>query len=72
MLHKEKENGAGILMSTHVLDTAEKICDRFILISNRKLVSSGTMDDIRKDSGLLNGSLFDCFDVLTTGENNDG
>ncbi|MED4462417.1 ABC transporter ATP-binding protein [Metabacillus fastidiosus] len=72
MLHKEKENGAGILMSTHVLDTAEKICDRFILISNGKLVSSGTMDDIRKDSGLLNGSLFDCFDVLTTGENNDG
>ncbi|MEC2074865.1 ABC transporter ATP-binding protein [Metabacillus fastidiosus] len=72
MLHKEKENGAGILMSTHVLDTAEKICDRFILISNGKLISSGTMDDIRKDSGLLNGSLFDCFDVLTAGENNDG
>ncbi|WP_436799730.1 ABC transporter ATP-binding protein [Peribacillus frigoritolerans] len=65
MIKKEKDRGAGILMSTHALDTAEKTCDRFVLISNGKLVIQGTLEDIRKDSGLKQGSLFDCFDVLT-------
>ncbi|GAB3056660.1 ABC transporter ATP-binding protein [Virgibacillus ainsalahensis] len=65
MIQKEKERGAGILMSTHVLDTAEKICDRFLLISHGSLIAEGTLDDIREQSGLQEGSLFDCFDVLT-------
>ncbi|WP_037581914.1 ABC transporter ATP-binding protein [Sporolactobacillus terrae] len=64
-LEEEKEAGAGILMSTHVLDTAEKICDRFILISGGKLIVQGTLNDIRKLSHLKNGSLLDCFDTLT-------
>ncbi|RBW67449.1 ABC transporter ATP-binding protein [Bacillus taeanensis] len=71
MIKKEKEKGAGILMCTHVLDTAEKICDRFVLVSNGKLIIEGTLDDIRKESGLKQGSLLDCFDVLTESENDD-
>ncbi|WP_100488302.1 ABC transporter ATP-binding protein [Sporolactobacillus pectinivorans] len=67
-LQKEKEQGAGILMSTHVLDTAEKICDRFVLISNGRLIVQGALDEIRKYSGLSTGSLLDCFDVLTEDE----
>jgi ABC-2 type transport system ATP-binding protein len=55
-------------MSTHALDTAEKICDRFLLISNGLLISQGTLEDLRKESGLKQGSLLDCFDVLTMGE----
>ncbi|MBY7144038.1 ABC transporter ATP-binding protein [Virgibacillus sp. NKC19-3] len=66
MIHQEKERGAGVLMSTHVLDTAEKVCDRFILISNGKVLSQGTLAQIQTDSGLAQGSLFDCFDVLTS------
>jgi ABC-2 type transport system ATP-binding protein len=65
LIEKEKARGAGILMSTHALDTAEKICDRFALISDGKLIIEGTLDDIRKQSGRTTGSLFDCFDVLT-------
>jgi ABC-2 type transport system ATP-binding protein len=68
MIDNEKERGAGILMSTHALDTAEKICDRFLLISNGLLISQGTLEDLRKESGLKQGSLLDCFDVLTMGE----
>lgn len=71
MIKKEKDRGAGILMSTHVLDTAEKICDRFILISNGKLVIQGTLEDIQKESGLKEGSLFDCFDVLTESDSHE-
>ncbi len=72
MIEKEKQRGAGILMSTHVLDTAEKVCDRFLLISNGKLIAEGTLADIQQRSALPDGSLFDCFHILTMcGEAND-
>ncbi|WP_181350168.1 ABC transporter ATP-binding protein [Thalassobacillus sp. CUG 92003] len=64
-VERKKNDGAGILMTTHVLDTAEKVCDRFILLFNGSIVFQGTIKDIRKASGLKQGSLFDCFDVLT-------
>lgn len=70
LIEKEKNRGAGILMSTHVLDTAEKICDRFVLISSGKLIIQGTLGEIRNASGLKQGSLFDCFDILTERESN--
>jgi len=65
LIEKEKARGAGIFMCTHILDTAEKTCDRFLLLLDGKLISQGTLADIRHDSGLPDGSLFDCFDVLT-------
>lgn len=65
LLDTERGRGAGILMSTHVLDTAEKICDSFVLISGGRVASQGSLDDIRSSAGLPEGSLFDCFDVLT-------
>ncbi|MEK3899423.1 ABC transporter ATP-binding protein [Paenibacillus sp. FSL R7-0179] len=65
LLEAERERGAGVLMSTHVLDTAEKICDSFILISGGKIAAEGTLAAIRGEAGLPEGSLFDCFDELT-------
>lgn len=65
LLRAEKERGAGILMSTHVLDTAEKICDAFLLIDAGSIVARGSMDDIRSSCSLPGASLFDCFDRLT-------
>lgn len=65
LLNQERQRGAGILMSTHVLDTAEKICDSFVLISGGLVTSQGSLDDIRSSAGLPEGSLFDCFDALT-------
>lgn len=65
LIHQEKARGAGLLMSTHVLDTAEKHCDRFVLIFEGRCLVEGTLEEIQKQSGLPNGSLFDCFDVLT-------
>ncbi|MWV45612.1 ATP-binding cassette domain-containing protein [Paenibacillus sp. HJL G12] len=65
LLDEERSRGAAVLMSTHVLDTAEKICDRFIMISSGKAVAEGTLADIRESAGLPGASLFDCFDTLT-------
>ncbi|WP_340031812.1 ABC transporter ATP-binding protein [Paenibacillus sp. FSL K6-1122] len=66
LLDDERRRGAGVLMSTHVLDTAERICDRFILIASGRSAAEGTLDEIREAAGLPEASLFDCFDVLTS------
>lgn len=50
-----KNRGAAILMSTHALDTAEKICDQFVLIHNGTLLKKGTLEELQrhKDEPLL-------------------
>ncbi|UQZ34714.1 ABC transporter ATP-binding protein [Paenibacillus sp. PK3_47] len=65
LLEEERLRGAGVLMSTHVLDTAEKICDSFVLISGGRMSAAGSLAEIRTAAGLAEGALFDCFDVLT-------
>ncbi|MNW03453.1 ABC-type transporter ATP-binding protein EcsA [compost metagenome] len=65
MLDSERKRGAGVLMSTHVLDTAERICSSFLLVNEGKLIASGEMQDIRAKCGLPGASLFDCFHALT-------
>ncbi|MFA6796183.1 MAG: ABC transporter ATP-binding protein [Bacilli bacterium] len=49
-----------VLFSTHVLEVAEKLCDRIGIISKGKLVFVGTLDDLRKKSG-EEGSLEELF-----------
>lgn len=66
LLEGERSRGAGVLMSTHVLDTAEKLCDRFVLMNSGSAVAQGTLEDIRVLAGLpQQASLFDCFECLT-------
>ncbi|MBW4838338.1 MAG: ABC transporter ATP-binding protein [Paenibacillaceae bacterium] len=65
LLEEERRRGAGVLMSTHVLDTAERICDELILISDGRVKASGSLDDIRAAAEMPGASLFDCFDALT-------
>lgn len=70
-LYKEKERGAGILLCTHVLDTAEKICERFLLISEGTLLANGDLQTIQSLAGVSQGSLLDCFDVIVRRDHND-
>ena len=46
------KNGGAIFFSTHVLDVAEKICDKIAIIKNGKLVVSGSMADVKGDASL--------------------
>ncbi|MBN8208680.1 ABC transporter ATP-binding protein [Bacillus sp. NTK071] len=64
LIEKERARGAGVLMSTHVLDTAERICDRFVLISSGEIAGKGTLGELREQTGLEDGSLLDCVDSL--------
>lgn len=44
--------GGAILFSTHVLEVAEKLCDRVAILQNGRLVANGTMDEVKGDSSL--------------------
>lgn len=46
------DNGSAIFFSTHVLEVAEKICDKVAIIKGGKLVKSGTMTEVRGDTSL--------------------
>ncbi len=41
------DRGGSIFFSTHVLDVAEKLCDKVAIIKNGRLVRAGTMDEVR-------------------------
>jgi ABC-2 type transport system ATP-binding protein len=64
LLDAERKRGAGVLMSTHALDTAEKICDSFVLLADGKLVAQGNLAQIREVCRLPGASLFDCFNKI--------
>ena len=44
--------GGAIFFSTHVLEVAEKLCDKVAIIKEGKLIRSGTMDEVRGDASL--------------------
>ena len=44
--------GGAIFFSTHVLEVAEKLCDKVAIIKAGKLVKSGTMEDVKGDASL--------------------
>lgn len=46
------DRGGAIFFSTHVLEVAEKLCDKIAIIKNGKLMRSGTMDEVRGDDSL--------------------
>lgn len=64
LIKLKKEEGKGILMSTHILDTAEKVCDRFILVNCGQIEAVGTMEELRQYGNIKDGSLADVYDKL--------
>ena len=46
------DNGGAIFFSTHVLEVAEKLCDKVAIIKEGKLIKSGTMEEVKGDSSL--------------------
>ena len=46
------DKGGAIFFSTHVLEVAEKLCDKVAIIKNGKLVTSGTMSEVKGDASL--------------------
>jgi ABC-2 type transport system ATP-binding protein len=71
ILRQFADRGAAIFLSTHILEIAERMCDRIGIIHQGKLIAIGTMDELRRmagsDSGEAKRSLEDIFLNLTGG-----
>ncbi|GAA6114817.1 ABC transporter ATP-binding protein [Apilactobacillus apinorum] len=61
LIEKQKKKGSSILMSTHVLDTAERFCDEFVLIHNGEVRTQGNIEKLQKEFGMDDSSLNDIY-----------
>ena len=52
MMREVCDKGGAIFFSTHVLEVAEKLCDKIAIIKNGQLIRSGTMEEVKGDSSL--------------------
>ena len=52
MMREVCDEGGAIFFSTHVLEVAEKLCDKVAIIKGGKLVRSGTMEEVKGDDSL--------------------
>ena len=52
MMRETCKNGGAIFFSTHVLDVAEKLCDKIAIIKNGKLIKTGTTEEVKGDESL--------------------
>ena len=52
MMRELCDEGGAIFFSTHVLEVAEKLCDKVAIIKSGKLIRSGTMEEVRGDESL--------------------
>jgi ABC-2 type transport system ATP-binding protein len=66
LLRQMAERGAAVMLSTHILEIAQNMCDRIAIINQGKVIASGTMDELRQ-LGQGESSLEDIFLSLTGG-----
>ena len=52
MMREHCDKGGAIFFSTHVLEVAEKLCDKVAIIRKGRLVVSGSMESVKGETGL--------------------
>ena len=65
LLDEEKKKGKSILMSTHVLDSAEKMCDSFVILHKGQVRAKGSLTELRTQFQMPDASLNDIYLALT-------
>ncbi|MGI0130310.1 MAG: ABC transporter ATP-binding protein [Thermoplasmata archaeon] len=70
--NRATNDGVGILFSTHVLEIAQAMCDRIVILHRGTVLASGTVDALRDRAGLAGSGLEEVFLALTgTGDLGD-
>ncbi|HEL2006994.1 TPA: ABC transporter ATP-binding protein [Streptococcus suis] len=65
LLEEEKSKGTSILMSTHVLDSAEKMCDSFVILHQGQVRATGNLEELQSTFGMDGASLNEIYLALT-------
>ena len=68
LMKRMREKGAGILMSTHILATAERYCDSFIILHNGEVRAKGTLNQLQEEFQMPGATLDDLYIQLTKEE----
>ena len=68
LMDEMRNQGSAILMSTHILATAEKYCDRFVVLHEGEVRAVGSMAELRVEFNLPDSSLDDIYLALTKEE----
>ena len=64
----KQQQRASILLSTHILEIAQNLCQRMVILDKGKVIASGTMEELRKMAKSPESNLEDIFLRLTGGE----
>lgn len=65
LLEEEKAKGTSILMSTHVLDSAEKMCDSFVILHQGQVRATGNLEELQHAFNMKGASLNEIYLALT-------
>jgi ABC-2 type transport system ATP-binding protein len=61
ILHEFLRDGGSVILTTHILEVAERLAERIGIMSGGRLIAEGTMTELRSHSGQAAGSLEDIF-----------
>ena len=64
VLRARVDAGCSVIMTTHILDVAERMADRIGVMADGALIAEGTLDDLRRQAGSGHASLEDTFLAL--------
>ncbi|HVR67393.1 MAG TPA: ABC transporter ATP-binding protein [Verrucomicrobiae bacterium] len=64
VLRERVRQGCTVIMTTHILEVAERMADRIGVIAGGKLIAQGTLDELRRQAGKGGTSLEDTFLTL--------
>jgi ABC-2 type transport system ATP-binding protein len=67
LMVRMKQRGASFLISSHILSTIEKYCDRYVVLHRGHIAAQGDLDEMRLQTGLPGASLDDVFYSLVQG-----
>ncbi len=68
LLVRRVKGGGTVILTTHILDVAERLAERIGIIHKGRLLAEGTLEELRGRSGLAGSSLEDVFLELTAGD----
>jgi ABC-2 type transport system ATP-binding protein len=68
VLRERVAAGGAVVMTTHILEVAERMADRIGVIANGRLIAEGTLDELRQRSGAGSATLEDTFLKLVADE----